>query len=148
MIADTKDLIGYCGLYCGDCPNHKGEIADMARDLRKKLREAKFDRVSQGLSKYFKEFQNYATCYTVLGAMVKLRCKRGCRDGGGNPHCKIRGCSLKKDFQGCWECDIFETCEKFHMLQPIHGDACLKNLKRIKKKGQDTFLEGKRDWYA
>ena len=28
----------------------------------------------------------------------------------------------------------------------IHGDANLKNLKRIKKKGQDKFIEGKRDW--
>ena len=46
MLAKDKDLIAYCGLYCGDCFNHKDEIADLARDLRKKLREAKFDRVS------------------------------------------------------------------------------------------------------
>ncbi|MDY6856186.1 MAG: DUF3795 domain-containing protein [Thermodesulfobacteriota bacterium] len=141
-------MISYCGLYCRDCPNYKGEIADLARDLRKKLREAKLDRVSKGLSNYFKEFQEYDTCYGVLGAMIRLRCKRGCEDGGGNPNCKIRRCSLKKDITGCWECDTFETCEKFGMLRPTHGEACLKNLKRIKKKGQDRFLEGKRDWYV
>jgi len=27
--------IAYCGLYCVDCPNQKGVIADLARDLIK-----------------------------------------------------------------------------------------------------------------
>lgn len=43
----NEKLVAYCGLYCGDCINYKGEVADLARDLRKKLREAKFDRVSK-----------------------------------------------------------------------------------------------------
>ena len=51
MSEQNKDLIAYCGLYCGDCFNYKGEIADLARDLRKKLREEKFDRVSCGLAR-------------------------------------------------------------------------------------------------
>jgi len=38
-----EDLVAYCGLYCGDCFNYKGEIADLARDLRKELRKTKFD---------------------------------------------------------------------------------------------------------
>lgn len=67
MSEQDKNLIAYCGLYCGGCINHKGKIADLARDLRKKLREAKFDWVAQGLSKFFKEFNNYEQCYTVLG---------------------------------------------------------------------------------
>jgi len=92
---EDKDLIAYRGLYCGDCFNYKGEIADLAKDLRKKLRDAKFESVFRGLSKYFKEFNEYETCYKVLGAMVRLRCKRTCRNGGGNPSCKIRLCCQK-----------------------------------------------------
>lgn len=65
----STELVAYCGLYCGDCFNHKGEIADLARDLRKKLREAKFDKGR--LSKYFKAFRDYGQCYEVLGAMVR-----------------------------------------------------------------------------
>ncbi len=141
---NNRDLIGYCGLYCGDCFNYKGEIADLARDLRKKLREAKFDVVSQGLSKYFKEFKNYEQCYEVLGAMVRLRCKRACRVGGGNPSCKPRICCQKKNIIGCWECGEFETCAKLDFLKPIHGDANLKNLRKLKKQGADSFLEGTR----
>jgi len=118
----------------------------LARDLRKILREAKFKKAAQGLSKYFKEFQNYELCYEVLGAMVKLRCKRICKDGGGPPFCKIRKCCQKLDLNGCWECEEFETCEKLDFLKPVHDDAHIKNLKKIKKQGIDNFVSGKRYW--
>lgn len=142
-MVENKDLIAYCGLYCGDCFNYKGEIADLARDLRKKLREAKFDRVSEGLSKFFKKFKNYQQCYEVLGGMVRLRCKRACRDGGGPPACKMRNCCQKKNIRGCWECDEFETCKKLDFLKPIHEDAHLKNLRKLKKEGIAKVIYGK-----
>jgi Protein of unknown function (DUF3795) len=138
--------IAYCGLHCGDCPNHSGEIADLARDLRKKLREYHFERVAPGLATFFKPFANYELCYETLGAMVKLRCKRGCRDNGGPPQCKIRNCCRKRDFDGCWQCVDFETCEKLNFLTATHGDAHIKNLGTIKKRGVDVFLTGKRYW--
>jgi len=144
MSVENRDLVGYCGLYCGDCFSYKGEIADLARDLRKKLREAKFDRTAQGLAKYFKDFKNYEQCYQVLGAMVRLRCKRACRNGGGNPSCKARICCGKQEIQGCWECSDFETCTKLDFLKPIHGDASIKNMSIIKKQGIEVFLNGKR----
>jgi len=143
---ENKELIAFCGLYCGDCFNYKGEIADLARDLRKKLREARFDRASQGLSKFFKEFENYEQCYEVLGSMIKLRCRRACRGGGGHPSCRIRNCCQNKNLQGCWDCEEFGTCEKLGFLRPIHRDANLKNLGRIKREGVDGFLNGTRHW--
>ena len=145
-MGEDKDLVAYCGLYCGNCINRKGEIADLARNFRKKLREAKFDRVSQELSKYFKEFKHYKECYEVLGAMVRLRCKNACKGGGGPPFCKIRKCCQKKAYEGCWECEEFETCKKLDFLKPIHGDAHIKNMKKIKKQGIIKFLEGKKYW--
>jgi len=59
------DLIAYCGLYCGDCFGYKGKVADLARDLRKELRQAKFEEAVKGIP--FKEFQHYNECYEVLG---------------------------------------------------------------------------------
>ncbi len=144
-MADTR-LIAYCGLYCGDCFFYKGEIADLARDLRKKLREAKLSRNYKEFVKFAKEFKDYPKCYEVLGAMVRMRCKKGCRDGGGPPFCKIRKCAQNKGIEGCWECDKFETCNKLNFLTPTHGDAHIKNLKKIKKEGPTKFLEGKRYW--
>ena len=54
---ENKNLVAYCGLYCGDCFLYKGEIADLARDLRKRLREAKFAQISDGMSKFAKELR-------------------------------------------------------------------------------------------
>jgi hypothetical protein len=145
MSSDLDPLMGYCGLYCGDCFNHKGEIADQARDLRKKLREEHFDNAATGLSKFFKDFNDYEKCYNVLGAMVKLRCSKGCRNGRG-PHCTPGMCSIKKGYAGCWECGEFEDCKKLKFLDPIHGDGHLKNLRNIRKKGVEGFIQGKRYW--
>jgi hypothetical protein len=145
-VSDTKEAVhdvAYCGLCCATCPNHTGEIADLARDLRKKLREYRFKRIAHAFSG---PFDNYAQCYETLGAMVKLRCKRGCRDNGGPPQCAIRNCARKRDFLGCWDCKDFETCDKFNFLKPVHGDANVKNLKTIQKHGVDAFLKGKIYW--
>lgn len=145
-MSDSVDpMMGYCGLYCGDCVNHKGEVADLARDLRKKLREEHYDRTAAGLSKYFKEFGDYDKCYNVLGAMVKMRCSKPCRIGRG-PQCTPGKCSIKKGYQGCWECGEFEACTKLKFLEPIHGDGHLKNLGVIRKKGIEGFVQGKRYW--
>ncbi len=149
MIKNKTDLIAYCGLYCGECFNYTGTIADLARDLRKELRDYRFEKTADALSKisFFKEFEDYETCYKVLGAMVKLRCRKSCRDGGGNPYCKIRSCCVKKGYEGCWECDDFLTCEKLVFLKANHGDAHRQNMKIIKKKGKGEFLKGKKHWY-
>ena len=149
---DKKDenLIAYCGLYCGDCFGYKGNIADLARDLRKELRQARFDKTAEFLStiSFFKAYKNYDECYEVLGAMVKLRCKNACKGGGGPPFCKMRKCCQKKGIGGCWQCDEFETCEKLDFLKPNHGDAHIKNLRNIKKHGTNGFINGKRLWYS
>ncbi len=144
-MSNNEKLIAYCGLYCGDCFGYKGKIAELAKDLRKELRQEKFEIMIKGIP--FKALKNYKECYDVLGILVRLRCTNACRAGGGNPFCKIRKCCQKKGIEGCWECDEFETCEKLDFLKPNHGDAHLKNLQKIKKKGIGEFLEGKKYWY-
>ena len=151
-MSDNKDKnsIAYCGLYCGDCPIYKGKIADLARDLRKELRDARFDKTAESLSgiSFFEIFSKYHQCYEVLGAMVKLRCGKICKDGGGPPFCKIRKCCQKKGIDGCWECNEFKTCEKLDFLKQGHGDAHIKNLRKIEKKGINEFLKGNKYWYS
>ena len=148
-MTEERDLIAYCGLSCGDCFGYQGKLADLARDLRKELRQAKFEKTAEAISDFpfFAVFKNYPQCYEVLGALVKFRCKRTCRGGGGPPFCKMRQCCQKKGIEGCWECDEFETCEKLDFLKPGHGEAHLKNLRTLKKQGVDAFIKGKRYWY-
>ena len=147
-MSEEEDLVAYCGIYCGDCFAHKGKIADLARDLRKELRQAKFAKTAEILSanSFFEVFKNYQQCYDVLGALVKFRCRKACRGGGGPPFCKMRICCQRKGVEGCWQCDEFETCENLDFLKPLHGDANLKNLRILKKTGVDNFIKGKRYW--
>ena len=145
---DKKSLIAYCGLCCLDCFGYNGKIPDMARDLRKELRISKFEKFSDFVSTYSfgAAYKDYKKCYDVLGAMVKFRCRKGCKNGGGPPFCKMRKCCQKKGIEGCWECNIFETCKKLDFLKPVHGDGHIKNLRILKKKGITEFLKGKRNW--
>ena len=149
-MAQDIALIAPCGLYCGECPAYQGNIADMARDLRKELRKARFDLTAASLSKmsFFAAYKDYASCYEVLGAMVRFRCKKACRNYGGNPFCNIRKCCQKKNIDGCWQCDKFETCKKLDFLCENHGSAHIKNLKILKKSGVEGFLQGKKHWYS
>ena len=146
---EDKELITYCGLYCGDCYRYQGKIADLARDLRKELRKANFAQTAESLSEipFFATFKNYPQAYELLGALVKFRCKNTCRGGGGPPHCKMRKCRQEKGLDGCWQCEESETCENLDFLKAGHGEAHLKNLKILKKKGVAAFLAGKRYWH-
>jgi hypothetical protein len=149
MDNNYNDGIAYCGLYCSECPSYTGVIADMARDLRKELRNYRFDKTAELLSSVpiFKTYKKYPDCYTVLGAMVKMRCGKTCKNGGGNPWCKIRQCCKKKEFEGCWECSEFGSCKKLTFLEGNHGKAHVKNLRAIKRKGIQGFIEGTKYWY-
>jgi len=80
--------------------------------------------------------------------MVKLRCKNGCRNGGGNPYCRIRKCCQKKKIVGCWLCTDYQKCIKLDELNENHGVAHIKNLRIIERKGADGFLDGKKHWYV
>ena len=145
-MTEEKDLIAFCGLSCKDCFLYKGRIADLVRDLRKELRQSKFDNQAEVMSKepFFAVLKDYRQCYEVLGALVKFRCKRTCRGGGGPPFCKIRKCCQRRAFEGCWQCDEFETCAKLDSLKPFRGDAQLKNIRKIRKLGIDNFIKGTR----
>jgi len=150
MKTEDRKLIAYCGLYCGDCHGYNGRIPDLARDLRKELRACRYDKFAEFIAGegFGRVFKDYGRCYEVLGAMVKFRCRKGCKNGGGPPFCKIRKCCRSKGIEGCWECDDFMTCENLKFLEPVHGNAHLKNLKALRKKGLEGFLKGKRYWYT
>ena len=145
-----KDVVAYCGLCCADCFVREGTVADLARDLRKELRRVRFDKFAEAISdiSFFKALKKYPDCYEVLGVLVKTRCSKLCREGGGNPYCVVRTCCQKKGIEGCWECSEFIDCKKLKVLERGHGVAHIRNLRRLKRNGVKEFLEGKRDWYV
>ncbi|MBN1505303.1 MAG: DUF3795 domain-containing protein [Sedimentisphaerales bacterium] len=148
VLTGGERLIACCGLYCGDCSGYKGTIANLARDLHKELERERFADLAKVLAKipFFKAFEGYPQCRKVLETLPKLRCNKTCRGDGGPPYCEIRMCNRDKGYDGCWQCDLFRTCTKLNFLRDGHGDAHLRNLRKIKHKGTTAFLEGKRHW--
>jgi hypothetical protein len=149
-VRKNQDLIGYCGLYCGDCSGYTQSIANLAKDLRKELRRYRIGDMAEMLAgiPIFKEFADYQKCYDALGAMAKMQCTKTCRGGGSSPDCEARICCKEKAIAGCWECGDFNTCRKLKFLEKHHGAAHLKNLRKLKKYGPAAFVTGKRYWYA
>jgi hypothetical protein len=143
-----EKLISYCGLYCGDCSGYRGTIANLARDLSRELQRERLAELAPILAKvpFFKALENYPQCCAVLETLPKLRCQKTCRGNGGPPDCAIRACNRQKGLDGCWQCDQFPTCSKLQFLQAGHGDAHLRNLRKIKRSGPTAFVEGKRHW--
>ena len=145
---DKDDVVAYCGLCCLDCHGHTQKIPYLARDLRKELRRVHYEKFAGTISSlpFGSAFKNYQECYDALGLMMKFRCSKGCRNGEAPPFCQIRKCCQEKGLEGCWDCDVYIECEKLDFLKANHGDAHLKNLALIKKKGIDGFVKGKRAW--
>ncbi|HEY5527087.1 MAG TPA: DUF3795 domain-containing protein [Candidatus Anoxymicrobiaceae bacterium] len=147
MAEDAKNLpaTAYCGLYCEDCCFGQGKIADLARDLRKELRAARFDKVAEVIP--FMSSEDYASAYAAMGVLVKMRCK-GCRGGSRSKMCKVAQCTIKKGYAGCWECAEFEECTKLEFLETLHGEAHKQNLRKIKRSGIDEWVASGPKWHA
>jgi hypothetical protein len=86
------ELIGYCGLYCGDCIRYHSRASDLARELLCELHNREFDKYAAIKSSSatnqldaVKKFEHYRECCEVLEAIVALQCNNSCRIGGGCP---------------------------------------------------------------
>jgi hypothetical protein len=143
-VSKTK-MTAYCGLYCGECAFNKGTIPDLARDLRKELRQARFDKAAEVIP--FIDAEKYQEAYEVMGSLVKLRCK-GCKTSARSRFCDIAKCAIKKGYEGCWECDDFTHCDKMEFLAHVHGDGHIKNLRKIKRVGVDQWVKEGPLWYS
>jgi hypothetical protein len=136
---DEKDVVAYCGLCCLDCHGYTGRIADLARNLRKELRAAKYEKFAASVSKhpFAAAFWQYPECYELLGQILKFRCKKGCRNGGGPPFCKIRKCCSDKGIEGCWECADAASCDK--LLAATHD---LEGMRAFRRSLAEHMAEG------
>ena len=115
-------MTAYCGLNCDDCFSYKKTVSEAAKNLRREMRSAK-------MKEFWKEIpflDEYEPFKRTLDGLARLRCIKGCRDGGGNPWCKFRKCAQKRKIDGCWQCTDFETCGN---LVERH----IKNIKILKK---------------
>jgi hypothetical protein len=143
-----KTLLAYCGIYCGDCLGYTGVIADAAKDFLKVLENYKFDRTVKCI--FHEELKDYEKFSEMLKFMCGLKCPQPCRERESSAvRCPIRKCCSEKGFYACYECNDFEICDKLKsFMKGLHADACVKNLRAIKKMGLDAWIrKGKRHCY-
>ena len=145
---ERKDLLAYCGLYCGDCAGYSGETGNTAKNLMKVLEKYKFDRTAKCL--FSEKLGDNDKFCEMLGFMTGLKCEKICREReDSGTSCKIRKCCRDRGFYACYEFDDFEICDKLESLEGLHGDSCVKNLKAIKEMGLEAWIiRGKRLWFG
>lgn len=137
LSVNPKNLVGYCGLYCGVCGIYQGKIKHAVENLRKIIGYYGFDKITDELAKWEPSFQHYKEFESVLGGLVKIfgECP-GCLSGGGDPNCAIRECCKPKGYVTCAECSDMETCEKL-----ARYSWAKQQLQRIKSLGVDKWAE-------
>ena len=147
---NSESQIAYCGLFCGDCVIRNGKLSTLANELLSQVHKPEFEKLAKGLPKImpdsFEALSDLKKCIYVLESMTHLDCFKICKDGGGGSSCSIRVCCQGKHIEGCWCCDEFETCEVLSWIDPVHKDAHRQNIRIIREKGIEAFLEGMKHW--
>jgi len=98
----NKKYSCYCGLYCGNCAV-KVKVEPAANTLYDELMKAGFEEVIN----YIPGGSGF---WTFLKGMVEDGICVSCRDGSGNPGCKVRICANEKGVEMCALCDKY-PCE-------------------------------------
>ncbi len=144
-----EDLTAYCGLYCGDCIRYQCRASDLARDLLKEFEKQQFSEYARIKRSHMPEFEHYESMIRALKAVSEIKCETPCRLGGDGcgGSCEIVNCVKDNSFRGCWECAEFEACKKLHFLKPFHGDTPLRNLRKIKELGVESWTKYREKCY-
>lgn len=144
-----RDLTAYCGLYCGDCIRYQSRASELAEELLEEIKKTKFTEYANVKKSHKKEFENFDTFLPLLKVISEIKCERPCRIGGDGceGECEVIKCVRSKAFEGCWECNDFEICDKLIFLKPFHGNGPLENLKIIKELGLDNWAKDREKCY-
>lgn len=79
------------------------------------------------------------------GSYTRGRCK-GCKDGGGFSSCKVRICSIDREYRSCAECEEVLDCKKLNnfiskVMAFIFRSDRKGNLQGIKEMGIERWAE-------
>ncbi|MDH5185626.1 MAG: DUF3795 domain-containing protein [candidate division WOR-3 bacterium] len=114
-----KNLIGYCGLYCGACSFKAAYDSNDRRHIMPM--PSKYDR-----------FKN-----------EELRFCPGCQSDKMGKDCKIRNCAVNRGLAHCGLCADFpcEIITGFNNDGIPHHNEAIKNLKQLRELGDESWLQ-------
>lgn len=134
MNGQESNMIACCGLNCATCFSYKMNVSEAAKSLRRELHSEKVKVIWKDIP-FLGDYNEFKKS---LDGLAKMRCTKACSGGGGNPWCKIRICCQKKEINGCWQCEGFESCNKLNdryrdCVNQINKIGFEKYLAKIKK---------------
>ena len=147
-MSGEADLVTYCGIYCGDCLGYTGVIAEATDSFLDVLDKYKFYMTARNV--FPKELGDYDRLIDMLLFMSELKCHKTCRERTDEEaSCVVRDCCNERGLFSCHECSGFEGCETLgSVLGGLHLDACLQNLREMRKMGLEAWLrDGTRHHY-
>jgi hypothetical protein len=133
---NSKDLVTYCGGYCGVCARFLGFTAFReAASLLAELVDAHgFQHWMPQAVKEF-DYTEFRKGLAFFGNPESwLVCRQGCRSGDGRPECEIRKCCQER------ECDICFDCGEFPCDKVKENTRIIKRANEYKKLGKDEWL--------
>lgn len=112
--AAVKDVVGPCGIKCGECAMGNGTMRGTAIDLSNYLRmydvASWASAIPGGDAIDFKQLEQ-----GLIWVQSSMKCP-GCLSGGGSTECPIRICSKEKGHASCSQCSSLRPCTKFDWL--------------------------------
>jgi hypothetical protein len=103
MTQEAKDLVTYCGLYCGGCAVRQGKFVDAAKELQGLCQAYGVAGWAPEVAAFVPAMVGYGQFEGVLDWLTTFDCT-SCREGGGDPNCKMRACVKERGLEGCWAC--------------------------------------------
>jgi hypothetical protein len=140
-VNEAKELVGYCGAFCGTCML-KGRIyTDVAKELLEMLRASehpvwvpKHEKIDFNFDDFMRGLEYFSN------ADKGPYCQAPCKDGGGAP-CKCRPCAKEKGIKICYECEEF-PCEHLSWLIEKHPEM-IDDCKKFKEIGVEEWLKSR-----
>lgn len=154
---DSK-YIAPCGMICCDCSFYKSDIYETAKAFKQAIIKHDFDQFLTHFSRtnlsFFHDFKNMPEFIAMLDKIVSMQCEKVCSEAGGcsipqvdeimggivkeSHKCDVLICIESKGYQGCWECDELETCEKKKSFTFTYGDSPVETCKTVRDFGKEA----------
>ena len=100
----NKEYVCYCGLYCENCAV-KAKVEPAAKVLYEEMKKAGFEEIIHFIS-------GGDGFWSFLKSMAEQGICVSCKEGSGNPGCKVRICAKEKNVEMCALCNSY-PCELF-----------------------------------
>ena len=124
-----KEYICYCGLYCANCVV-KVKVEPAAKLLYEEMEKAGFEDVIDFIPDGG-AFWSFLKNMAIDGACTS------CKEGSGDPDCKVRLCAKEKDVEICALCDSYPCghfADLFEKMPILKHDNSL-----FREKGMDEW---------